>query len=103
MIFLQMVNALRHYPVANAVAQTFPHPVILNETGLPAALTIYAVNNPGSFFHRSSYCSRKQLAYFASFPPCTRRPAFFRSSELILVQNCPNVLRWFIRKRITCE
>jgi hypothetical protein len=39
MIFLQMVNGLRHYPVANAVAQTFPHPAILNETGVPAALT----------------------------------------------------------------
>jgi len=34
-----MVNGLRHYPVANALAQTFPHPVILNETGGPAALT----------------------------------------------------------------
>ncbi|PYI40677.1 MAG: hypothetical protein DME27_06610 [Verrucomicrobia bacterium] len=31
MIFLQMVNGLRHYPVANAVAQTFPHPVILTK------------------------------------------------------------------------
>jgi hypothetical protein len=39
MIFLQMVNGLRHYPVANAVAQTFPHPVILNETGVRFALT----------------------------------------------------------------
>jgi hypothetical protein len=39
MIFLQRVNGLRHYPVANALAQTFPHPVILNETGVPAALT----------------------------------------------------------------
>ncbi|PYK61035.1 MAG: hypothetical protein DME43_03590 [Verrucomicrobia bacterium] len=28
MIFLQMVNGLRHYPVASALAQTFPHPVI---------------------------------------------------------------------------
>jgi len=26
-----MVNGLRHYPVANAVAQTFPHPVILTK------------------------------------------------------------------------
>ena len=34
-----MVNGLRYYPVANPVAQTFPHPVILNETGLPSALT----------------------------------------------------------------
>jgi hypothetical protein len=39
MIFLQMVDGLRHYPVAAADAQTFPHPVILNETGVPAALT----------------------------------------------------------------
>jgi hypothetical protein len=51
MIFLQMVNGLRHYPVANAVAQTFPHPVILNETGLPAALTKAAANDRGSLFH----------------------------------------------------
>jgi len=49
MIFLQMVNGLRHYPVANAVAQTFPHPVILNETGVPAALTQgAAVSKPPS-------------------------------------------------------
>jgi len=31
MIFLQMVNGLRHYPVAAADAQTFPHPVILTK------------------------------------------------------------------------
>jgi hypothetical protein len=47
MIFLQMVNGLRYYPVANAVAQTFPHPVILNETGVPAALTKAAANDRG--------------------------------------------------------
>jgi hypothetical protein len=45
-----MVNGLRHYPVANAVAQTFPHPVILNETGLPAALTKATANDRGSLF-----------------------------------------------------
>jgi hypothetical protein len=34
-----MVNGLRYYPVANAVAQTFLYSLILNETGVPAALT----------------------------------------------------------------
>ncbi len=58
-----MVNGLRHYPVANAVAQTFPHPVILNETGLPAALTKAAANDRSFFFHRSSY-SRKMIRAF---------------------------------------
>jgi hypothetical protein len=46
MIFLQMVNGLRYYPVANAVAQTFPHPVILNETGVPFALTRGGSSSP---------------------------------------------------------
>jgi len=47
MIFLQRVNGLRHYPVASALAQTFPHPVILNETRLPSALTKAAANDRG--------------------------------------------------------
>jgi hypothetical protein len=38
MIFLQMVNGLRHYLVAAADAQTFLYSVILNETGPPLAL-----------------------------------------------------------------
>jgi hypothetical protein len=80
-----MVNGLRHYPVANAVAQTFPHPVILNETGVPAALTKAAANDRGynkerrfpaavyletatgrrrSLFSPLGYCSRKMIRAF---------------------------------------
>src|SRR5438477_6598770 len=39
MIFLQIVNSLPHYPVAQADAQTFPLSLILNEIEVPAALT----------------------------------------------------------------
>src|SRR5205085_6125077 len=48
-------------------------------------------------------CFRKKLAYFASFPPCTNSSTFFRSGELILEQNCTNVLRRFIGKGIACK
>src|SRR5207248_9032456 len=39
MIFLQMVNSLPHYPVAQADAQTFPLSLILNEIECLSALT----------------------------------------------------------------
>src|SRR4030095_16288519 len=48
-------------------------------------------------------CFRKKLAYFAPLPPCTSSSAFFRSSELILEQDCTNVFRGFLGKGIACE
>src|SRR6266568_538404 len=87
-----MVNGLRHYPVANAVAQTFPHPVILNETGLPAALTKAAATDRG-------YCSRKMIrAFVRSYGDSsteTLSPGTMRMKCLrILPEICASTLRW---------
>jgi len=73
MIFLQRVNGLRHYPVASALAQTFPHPVILNETRLPSALTKAAANDHGNKERRFS-SRRIQKRRLEGAAPCFIAP-----------------------------